>query len=641
MDFLLLNSVLSTEIGIPQDAWMKGESISYYYFGYWIIGIYSKLIGTPSAIAYNIALAIIPSLTASTVIGLTLAIINPIKKNNKFAFIASILSGFICVFLANLFAPLKFLLDNAIGGIKFWKFICVEGMTYTGSTLSDSWRPIEFWWWFKSSRIINYRGSGCDQIGTDYTINEFPFFSYLLGDLHPHLISTPFFIVLLAISLQIVRHKNKTNINKLNVLKGILFGIVIGSVIFINTWNVIICAVIICGIFVMKYGTHRKFPLNDLIIWIMIPVLSLIVFLIPFLSSFNSSITGLKSTKTQTSLIHGLIIWGPLFILIFPLLMRQIFETAISKNWKLPLLGSVILSSIPIFIRFIVSDSSESEGPGFFPFAITLYISSIIAFTYSLIHLREQGTSSNCIFLGLLGIALVLIYTPEFFYIGDMFQNRMNTIFKFYYQAWVILSIVAGYSIFKFLIDLNRKNIHFNKYTSFFTIFLLSIVVSGFYFAPSSLSTKISESEFKGLNGMEHIKQYTPHVYEAIIFSKEHIDPESGILESVGEWGDAGIISTNTGIQNIINWPGHEKQWRGTIQSIEERIDDVNTIYLTLDNGTAIKLLKKYNVKYIFIGLKELNKYDKKYLEKFASFGTLIFTSTHNSETLKIYQIYD
>ena len=64
MDFGFLNASVHTYLGEPEDPWLRGESISYYYFGYWMMGSLAKLTGVHTAIAYNLSLALIPALAA-------------------------------------------------------------------------------------------------------------------------------------------------------------------------------------------------------------------------------------------------------------------------------------------------------------------------------------------------------------------------------------------------------------------------------------------------------------------------------------------------------------------------------------------------------------------------------------------------
>ena len=48
--------------------------------------------------------------------------------------------------------------------------------------------------------------------------------------------------------------------------------------------------------------------------------------------------------------------------------------------------------------------------------------------------------------LGLAGIGLALVYAPEFVFLRDNFGTRMNTVFKFYYQAWLLFGLAGGYT---------------------------------------------------------------------------------------------------------------------------------------------------------------------------------------------------
>ena len=70
MDHGLLTSSIKTTIGSPKDMWLSSYNVNYYYFGYWMMGIIAKISQTPPQIAYNLSLALIPSLASAAVFGL-------------------------------------------------------------------------------------------------------------------------------------------------------------------------------------------------------------------------------------------------------------------------------------------------------------------------------------------------------------------------------------------------------------------------------------------------------------------------------------------------------------------------------------------------------------------------------------------
>ena len=123
--------------------------------------------------------------------------------------------------------------------------------------------------------------------------------------------------------------------------------------------------------------------------------------------------------------------------------------------------------------------------------------------------------------------------------------------------------------------------------------------------------------------------------HAAIIYIKENVGKDSAVLEAVGEWFDWGLVSRSTGVPTILNWPGHEMQWRGGTESFEGREDDVKRIYETIDTAVAKNLLTKYDVDYVYVGPREREKYGEDGLDKFESFMEPVF----NRDDVIIYRL--
>ena len=103
--------------------------------------------------------------------------------------------------------------------------------------------------------------------------------------------------------------------------------------------------------------------------------------------------------------------------------------------------------------------------------------------------------------------------------------------------------------------------------------------------------------------------------------------PTDVLLESVGEWENAGLISRSTGVSNVFNWPGHEIQWRGNNQEFEIRSSDINLIFTTLDNNLTKAKMMKYHINYVYIGPRESQIYSKSNTDKFQTFMKLVVDS--------------
>ena len=183
MDFAFLNASIQSDIGFPEDPWLEGHAISYYYFGYWMMGVISEITGIASNISYNLSLSLIPALLATSVFGLVYNLTSSKKNFKQISIISGLMVTLLISVTGNLEGILELMRTNGIGSFNYCDWIHIKGMEIPIGDATHGWLPQEFWWWFRASRVINsFEGMEA----TDFTIQEFPFFSFLLGDLHPH-----------------------------------------------------------------------------------------------------------------------------------------------------------------------------------------------------------------------------------------------------------------------------------------------------------------------------------------------------------------------------------------------------------------------------------------------------------------------
>ena len=143
------------------------------------------------------------------------------------------------------------------------------------------------------------------------------------------------------------------------------------------------------------------------------------------------------------------------------------------------------------------------------------------------------------------------------------------------------------------------------------------------YYAPAAINNKIDfDRPIFSLNGLDHLEQ---NEFNAINFMISYSGSSDVLLEAVGEWSDMGLISRSTGIPNIINWPGHQLQWRDESDEIFLRENHVKEIYQTQDINQTKTLISKYNIKYIYVGDRERKKYGQTGLENFDLFFQEVF----------------
>ncbi|HCE75419.1 MAG TPA: hypothetical protein DEP04_02225, partial [Dehalococcoidia bacterium] len=200
-----------------------------------------------------------------------------------------------------------------------------------------------------------------------------------------------------------------------------------------------------------------------------------------------------------------------------------------------------------------------------------------------------------------------------------------------HYSAWILLALCCGFTTYNWLSGYIRPP-RYIKYS--YTGLACLIVLSAFYYAPAATMTKIEESGISGFK-KSTTAPTTPEL-SALKYVKENIDISEGILESVGEWDDSGFISRHTGLPNLINWPGHESQWRNQDNEIHKRSADVETIYSTANIDQARSLLVDHKINYVYIGKREINQYTPYQLSKFQHLGTLVFGRLDGVRIFKI-----
>ena len=220
MDFMFLNSIINADFPPPEDAWFKGLSVNYYYFGYWVFGTLGELAGIKSSVVYNLSLASIAGLSAISIFSIVFNLIH--FRNHAFKY--AIYSGIFSVILLLIVPNSK----------TFFDFI---GLLFSGGLINSFFNPIDSinslnpsWWW-DTSRVIGFSEAG---VLKDYTINEFPFFSFIVGDLHPHLMAMPF--VLLCLSLMIELFKFFPDIVKFNNFSTLHIVAINNYLIFLLSW---------------------------------------------------------------------------------------------------------------------------------------------------------------------------------------------------------------------------------------------------------------------------------------------------------------------------------------------------------------------------------------------------------------------
>ncbi|MBI1879730.1 MAG: hypothetical protein HYR94_16165 [Chloroflexi bacterium] len=224
--------------------------------------------------------------------------------------------------------------------------------------------------------------------------------------------------------------------------------------------------------------------------------------------------------------------------------------------------------------------------------------------------------------LVLVGLALPL--AVEFVYLRDNFGIRMNTIFKFYFQAWVLLALASAFAVYYV-----SKHLH-GVAAAAWQVGLALLVAGGLVYPALAIPNKADFFKSQPtLNGMAWIKDYRPGDYAAIEWLRANAPASAVILEAPGArfaaYQYTSRISAMTGLPTLLGWGGHQSQWRGNYEEPARREPEIDLLYNTPDIDQAQALLDKYGITYVVVGALERERYSPPGLRKFEQFMDVAF----------------
>lgn len=242
---------------------------------------------------------------------------------------------------------------------------------------------------------------------------------------------------------------------------------------------------------------------------------------------------------------------------------------------------------------------------------------------------KKKIIATDYFIFALIITATLLVVIPEIIYIKDIYvydYRRANTMFKLVYQAFIIYSLVSGYIFIKF-----RKN--FLLRFLFSLVFTLQIFYS--YFAIKSYYSNLQD--YQGLWGLNYLQLSYPDNLKAINWLNNNVIGQPHIVEAPGDsYTTFDQVSVTTGLPTIEGWLVHEWLWRDGYDAPAARIAEVDKIYTSPNLEEIKSVLDKYQIKYIFVGAKEYEKYLNIDVNNFFKLGAkLVFSSGQT----KIYQL--
>ncbi|MFN8457004.1 MAG: hypothetical protein U0401_20455 [Anaerolineae bacterium] len=191
----------------------------------------------------------------------------------------------------------------------------------------------------------------------------------------------------------------------------------------------------------------------------------------------------------------------------------------------------------------------------------------------------------------------------------------MNTIFKFYFQAWVLLALASAFGVY-YVMNAGRGILRLAC-----PLGMLMLVAAGMVYPALAIPNKADFFQNPPrLDGIAWIAEYRPGDYAAIQWLRQHAPDHAIILEAPGAkyaaYQYTARISAMTGLPTLLGWGGHQSQWRGNYDEPARREPDIDRLYNTPDVAQAQRLLDKYGVTYVIVGALERERYSPPGLNK-------------------------
>jgi uncharacterized membrane protein len=716
METAFLRAILRSPTFPPHDPWLSGFAISYYYFGYVIIAMVTKLAAAPPAIAFNLG---VPTLFALTSTGAFSVVYNLLasggRKERRFAWgvasgrgweerrgallVGGLVGPVLVGVMGNLGGLMEVLHARGIGSAAFWKWLDIRNLNGPPPSFAEgSWVPSRFFWWWQSSRVVRDLTLTGDH---QEVIDEFPAFSFILADLHPHVLALPFVLLSIALALNLyllVRQKEPGRRPgeatepshrqpwpwPLGADEVLVYSICLGGLGFLNTWDFPIYLLLVVAAYVvgqLSSGRHlaRDCVRRAMLLFGLCLAIGIALYL-PFWVSFQSQAGGvLPNLFNPTRLQQFLVMFGPLVYLAVSFSVGRARAAGVRAlhvvKWTLiAAAGSAVAVALAVGVLVVLASVEllPAEGAAAYLLAwlqggsipgmegvenaravvshrlisrlanpwtalgLTGLLVVIVLATLRDVRPSEgsesrsaqgvrqgrPGSAVQAFLLLLLATGVILALSVEFVYLQDNFGTRMNTVFKFYFQAWVLLAVVGAYELVTLA--------HRGRVAS---VVAAGILIVGGLVYPS-LAIPARAAEYGGvttLDGMVHLAGTHPNDYDAIVWLNENVSGAPVILEApadrFGAYVYDGRVSAHTGLPTVLGWPGHEHQWRGNYDEQARRESDVATMYSTetLLSGDTAHLLDEYDIGYVYVGPLERARYPATGLSKFSAVMDVIY----------------
>jgi YYY domain-containing protein len=674
MELSYINAILRSRALPPYDPWLSGTTINYYYFGFYLIAMLFKLTRIAPTIGFNLAIPLLYGLAVQLAAAVGYAVTGLLLGRGTTAPALPAARSAVLDRRAALGALAAVLMFGVLGNLDSGPYLLgllqQAGTAAVGGNLPVLGGPLQV-----LTGLIHTLTGSAALPGFNYfdrtrvipfTINEFPFFSFLYADMHPHVIDMPFELLAIAFALALVTPGSGLRRLSLGPTALLLGGLLLGALWPINVWDY--PTFLLLAVLAMWLRHFR----GDNVLAAVKPALAFGLWLLaigrlaflPFYRHFYALDSGVGLPAHHSDIAHFLLVYGLFFFIV---------GTAVVLEQALPLAHLATLLLPVVALAFV------SRSP------VLALLVGLIALSLRAVWLRRYRRHLLPTFM-LLGLALAVILGTELIYIKDPLQGgdwqRMNTVFKFGVQAWLLLAVSCG----PLLVWLGgRRSLPLRPAPTPLTAAaegqgsdreafapagsltmgpimalagagptapapaaaavtpsaalettsraqapgprrrarllpgwwwgaLAVLALSAAVYPVMALPARVTDrwpanAPTPSLDGMAFMRFNYPGDYAAIRWLQQHVAGTPVLLEAnKDDYTWYGRVSWFTGLPTLLGWSYHTSQFHDPAL-IAPRQDAIRTIYTTTDSAVALQLLRQYHVSLIYVGALEREAY--------------------------------
>lgn len=642
MDFTYLLAVVKSSVFPPYDPWFSGGFINYYYFGFVIVASIIRLTGIIPEIAYNLAIPTFFAIAFSSAfsIGYNFAQSMRRKANLKVRPSSAYLAGLLVAFFV-------MVLGNIDGIVQV-------GQGFLRVLQNEAFGSFDYW---RSSRMMP----------GEIAITEFPFWTFLFADLHAHLIAIPVQLLIIGLVLNLILSGYKDALLSRLLLPVSVLALAVGSLAAINTWDVPAYGLISIGtIIFLFYLRGRESNLLMVLAKCFATCVAFagIAYLLwfPFHLSYDSAFSGFRMSQWRTEVWQYWGIHALLVLTAISWVSQQFYQRFHFKRKRYFTSALLVVTGI-----LILNFSPYQEWLN--AALLSILLLPIIAIGFSWLKEKSNPEMPFSIFLITLLLLSLGIGVGVDFVTAENDIDRMNTVFKFYLNAWIFWGIAGSLGLWvmwaKGVLNFEgTRNVLAYK-SIWLTVLALAIISSGIFPIMGTyarVKDRFDAGKEWSLNGRAYQDSSiytdpgptsseiddTPYGFRedaaAIEFIRSEIKGSPIFLEGVTEhayrWYPR--VAKYTGLPSVLGWNWHQIQQRGAggrePEFVTQRQQDVYTIYESEDLELVEKLLRKYEVQYIYIGPTERVYFDSEGISKFSKMEGLQLQVIYQNPGVTIYE---